>query len=50
MNEHIHERQNDLAQSFQSAFGNEDLLSQLVDLFPIPIEVFAPDGTTVFSQ
>lgn len=39
---------NNLVQSFQSAFGNEELLFQLVDLFPIPIEIFAPDGTSVF--
>lgn len=48
MEEHISTQQSNLAQSFQSAFGNEDLLFQLVDLFPIPIEIFAPDGTTVF--
>jgi AraC-like DNA-binding protein len=48
MNEFMNEHQNNLAQSFQSAFGNEELLFQLVDLFPIPIEIFAPDGTSVF--
>lgn len=48
MKEHMSEQQGSLTQSFQSAFGNEDLLFQLVDLFPIPIEIFAPDGTSVF--
>lgn len=36
--------------SFQSAFGNEDLLFQIVDLFPMPIEIFSPDGTTVYAN
>ncbi|MDF2948426.1 MAG: transcriptional regulator, AraC family [Sedimentibacter sp.] len=41
---------NSMAESFQSAFGNEELLFQIVDLFPIPIEIFAPDGTTMFAN
>ncbi|MEQ8174614.1 MAG: AraC family transcriptional regulator [Syntrophomonadaceae bacterium] len=37
--------------SLQSAFiENEQYLFQLVDLFPLPIEIFAPDGTTVFGN
>lgn len=48
MNDPINEHQNKLAESFQAAFGNEDLLFQIVDLFPIPIEIFDPDGTTLF--
>ena len=44
----MNEQENNLVRSFQSAFGNEELLFQLVDLFPIPIEIFAPDGTSVF--
>lgn len=39
-----------MEKAFQLAFGNEDLLFQVVDLFPIPIEIFAPDGTTVFAN
>lgn len=39
-----------MEKAFQSAFSNEDLLFQVVDLFPIPIEIFAPDGTTVFAN
>lgn len=39
-----------MAKSFQSAFGNEELLFQIVDLFPIPIEIFAPNGITVFAN
>lgn len=38
-------------QSLQNSFlENEALLFQLVDLFPLPIEIFAPDGTTVFGN
>ena len=49
--DHLVENQkNSMAESFQSAFGNEELLSQIVDLFPIPIEIFAPDGTTMFAN
>jgi len=48
MEEYTSEQKNNFTQAFQSAFGNEDMLFQLVDLFPIPIEIFSPDGTTVF--
>lgn len=33
--------------SFQSFFGKEELLAKVIDCFPYPIEVYAPDGTTV---
>ena len=39
-----------MEKAFQSAFGNEDLLFQVLDLSPIHIEIFAPDGTTVFAN
>lgn len=39
-----------IVNSFQSVFGNADLLFQMVDLFPIPIEIFAPNGMTVFAN
>lgn len=39
-----------MAESFQSAFGNEKLLFQIVDLFPMPIEIFAPDGNTMYAN
>lgn len=48
MKENANIQEKNLVKSFQAAFGNEELLFQLVDLFPIPIEIFAPDGTTVF--
>lgn len=38
---------NPIVNSFQPIFGNEELLFQMVDLFPIPIEIFAPDGMAV---
>lgn len=49
--DHLVENQkNSMAESFQSAFGNEELLFQIVDLFPMPIEIFAPNGTTMFAN
>jgi AraC-like DNA-binding protein len=50
MNAPIEEKKFLMEKAFQSAFGNEDLLFQIVDLFPIPIEIFAPDGATVFAN
>lgn len=39
---------NQLVRAFQASIANEELLFQLVDFFPFPIEIFAPDGMTVF--
>ena len=39
--------QNSIMESFQSFFGREELLAKVIDCFPYPIEVYAPDGTTV---
>lgn len=36
--------------SFQSVLGNEEMLFQVAELFPIPIQIFSPDGMTVFSN
>ena len=40
--------QNNVKKSFQSFFGNEEMLSKVIECFPYPIEVYAPDGTSVF--
>ena len=39
---------NKLSESFQSLIVNPDLTFQLFDMFPIPIEIFSPDGTSVY--
>lgn len=39
--------QNNIAESFQSFSGKEELLAKVIEYFPYPIEVYAPDGTTV---
>ena len=40
-------RQNDIIESFQSLFGKEELLAKVIEFFPYPIQVYAPDGTSV---
>ena len=35
-------------QSLRMLHGNKELLFQIIDKFPIPIEIFAPDGTSIF--
>lgn len=42
----MEERSNYIIESFQS-FLNEELLAKVIDCFPYPIEVYAPDGTAV---
>ena len=44
------QQENTIIASFQSVFGNEELLFQVAELFPIPIQIFDPDGTTVFAS
>jgi len=34
-------------ESFQSFFGNKELLAKVIDCFPYPIQIYAPDGTSV---
>jgi AraC family transcriptional regulator len=41
------DRQNDIIKSFQSLFGKEELLAKVIECFPYPIEIYAPDGTSV---
>ena len=37
-----------IVKSFQMLLHNPDLVYQFLDLFPVPVEIFAPDGTSVF--
>lgn len=43
----MEDRQNDIIASFQSLFGKEELLARVIECFPYPIQVYAPDGTSV---
>ena len=36
--------------SFQMLLDNKELMFQVLDMFPIPIEIFALDGTSVFCN
>src|SRR5690554_7479891 len=40
-------KQNNIIESFQSLFGKEELLAKVIEYFPYPIQVYAPDGTSV---
>jgi AraC-like DNA-binding protein len=37
-----------LSESFKALIVNPELVFQVYDLFPIPIEIFTPDGTSIF--
>jgi len=41
------DRQDNIMKSFQSFFGKEELLAKVIEFFPYPIQVYAPDGTSV---
>ena len=43
----MEDRQNSLIGSFQSFFGKKELLAKVIEYFPYPIQVYAPDGTSV---
>ncbi len=46
----IHNEDNQILASSQAIFGNEEMLFQVAELFPFPIQIFSPDGTAVFSN
>ena len=39
--------QNNMIESLQSFLGKEELLAKVIECFPYPIQVYAPDGTSV---
>jgi AraC family transcriptional regulator len=41
------DKQNEMIESFQLLFGKEELLAKVIEFFPYPIQVYAPDGTSV---
>jgi AraC family transcriptional regulator len=45
MKNRIDEEQRDLAVSFQSLYKTQELLAQVIEFFPYPIQVFSVDGT-----
>lgn len=44
------DKQNNIEFLFQSLHEKEELLSNLVELFPYPIQVYTPDGTMVLTN
>lgn len=38
---------NGLIGSFHMLHDNEELLAKVIDFFPYPLQVYAPDGTSV---
>lgn len=40
-------RHNSVIESFQSLIKREELLAKVIEFFPYPIQVYAPDGTSV---
>jgi len=47
MGSSMKDMQNNIIESFQSFFGKEELLAKVIECFPYPIEIYAPDGTSV---
>ena len=39
--------QNNIMESFQTLFEKEELLAKVIECFPYPIQIYAPDGTSV---
>jgi len=40
-------KQNDVIASLQSPFRKEELLAKVIECFPYPIQIYAPDGTSL---
>jgi len=47
MGNSMEDRQNDMIASFQSLFAKEELLAKVIECFPYPIQIYAPDGSSV---
>lgn len=48
MEDNINDKQNKLIESFQSFMKIDKLFSNVIKFLPYPVEVYAPDGTSVF--
>jgi AraC family transcriptional regulator len=47
MGSNTKEKHNSIIESFQSLSKKEELLAKVIEFFPYPIQVYAPDGTSV---
>ncbi|MGI6425347.1 MAG: helix-turn-helix domain-containing protein [Tepidanaerobacteraceae bacterium] len=47
MGNNMEDRQKDILSSFQSLSGKEELLVKIIEHFPYPIQIYAPDGRSV---
>ncbi|TEB06682.1 HTH-type transcriptional activator Btr [Pelotomaculum schinkii] len=47
MKDQVEDAQRSLAKSFQSLFEEQELLAKVIECFPYPIQIYAPDGTSV---
>lgn len=50
MEKSIYDSNNQIISAFRPFSGNEEALFQVADLFPIPIEIFRPDGIAAFAN
>lgn len=48
MEDTIKDKQNNIIESFQSFTKGDELFSNVINFLPYPVEVYAPDGTSVF--
>ena len=46
--EHLAAINDSIAGTFQMLLENKELMFQFMEIFPLPLEIFAPDGTAVF--
>jgi len=45
MGNNMENRQNNIAETFQLFIGDKEMLAKVIECFPYPIEIYAPDGT-----
>lgn len=50
MNDSIKNQQNRVVKSFQSVFGNEELLAKVIEFFPHPILIYSKAGKLVMTN
>jgi len=43
----MEDKQKNIIESFEKLFDQEELLAKVIEYFPYPIQVYAPDGTSV---
>ncbi|HWP97303.1 MAG TPA: helix-turn-helix transcriptional regulator [Syntrophomonadaceae bacterium] len=50
MNDSLKNQQNNIVHPFQSLCGHEEMFSKIIEYFPYPIHVYAPDGTMILTN